>query len=84
MPNACSSLFDDPDEVLRHGSPDKRVDMLRRLTDLFLSEADRLNDEQIGLFDGALLLINKIEAKLGAQRLLRFWQVRHIGAKTAS
>jgi hypothetical protein len=30
MPNADSSLFDDPDEVLRHGSPDQRVDMLRR------------------------------------------------------
>lgn len=68
MPNADSSLFDDLDEVLRHGSPDKRVDMLRRVTDLFLSDADRLNDEQIGVFDEVLAhLINKIEAKTLAE-----------------
>jgi len=68
VPHASASLFDDLDEVLRNGSPDKRVDMLRRVTDLFLNDADRLNDEQIGVFDEVLMhLINKIEAKALAE-----------------
>ena len=62
MPQADWFLFDDPDAVLRNGSPDKRVDMLRRVTNLFLSDGDRLNDAQIGVFDGVIeQLINQIE-----------------------
>jgi hypothetical protein len=43
------SLFDDPDAVLQSGSSVKRVAMLRQvtalfLTDLFLSDEDRLPD----------------------------------------
>ncbi|MGB9116735.1 hypothetical protein [Bradyrhizobium sp.] len=45
MPNAeSSSLFDDLDAAPRSGSLEKRVAMLRQITDLFLNEADRLND----------------------------------------
>jgi hypothetical protein len=67
MPQADVSLFDDLDAVLCDDSPDKRVDLLRRVTDLFLSVADRSNGEQIGAFDAALLQpINKIEAKAPA------------------
>ena len=67
MPNAASSLFDDPGDVVRRGSPGKRVDMLRRLTDL-LPEVDRPNEEQIGVFDGVFPRpINKIEAKTPAK-----------------
>jgi uncharacterized protein (DUF2336 family) len=62
------SLFDELDEVLRIGSSDKRVDMLRRVTDLFLSDADRLNDQQIGVFDQVLVhLINRIETRTLAE-----------------
>ncbi len=68
MPNSERSLFDDLEDALRNGAPDKRVDMLRRVTDLFLSDADRLNDQQIGVFDEVLVqLINKIEAKTLAE-----------------
>ena len=68
MSDTERSLFDDLDEVLRNGSPDKRVDMLRRVTDLFLSDADRLNDQQIGVFDEVLVhLINTIETKTLAE-----------------
>ena len=66
--NSGLSLLDDLDDVLRNGSRDKRVDMLRRVTDLFLSDADRLNDEQTGVFDAVLVhLINKIETKALAE-----------------
>ena len=61
MPQADWFLFDDLDAVLRNGSPDKRVDILRGVTD-FLSDGDRLNDAQIGVFDRAIAqLINQIE-----------------------
>jgi hypothetical protein len=40
MSNSESSLFDDLEDISRNGSPDQRVDMLRRVTDLFLSDAD--------------------------------------------
>lgn len=58
------SLFDDLDAALQSGSSEKRVAMLRQVTDLFLSEAERLNETQIGVFDSVLVqLIERIEAK---------------------
>jgi uncharacterized protein (DUF2336 family) len=63
-----SSLFDDLDAALQSGSSEKRVAMLRQLTDLFLSEADRLNEEQIGVFDDVLVqLIERIETRTLAE-----------------
>jgi uncharacterized protein (DUF2336 family) len=59
-----SSLFDDLDAALKSGSSEKRVTMLRQVTDLFLSEANRLNEEQIGVFDDVLVqLIERIESR---------------------
>jgi len=68
MTSCERSLFDELDDVLRNGSSDKRVDMLRRVTDLFLNDADRLNDQQIGVFDQVLVhLINRIETRTLAE-----------------
>lgn len=59
-----SSLFDDLDAALQSGSSEKRVAMLRQVTDLFLSESDRLNEEQINVFDDVLVqLIERIETR---------------------
>jgi len=59
-----SSVFDDLDAALQSGSSEKRLAMLRQVTDLFLREADRLNEEQIGVFDGVLLqLIDRVETR---------------------
>jgi hypothetical protein len=38
MPRGEGSLFDDLDAALQSGSSEKRVAMLRQVTDLFLSE----------------------------------------------
>jgi uncharacterized protein (DUF2336 family) len=58
------SLFDDLDAALQSGSSEKRVAMLRQVTDLFLNETDRLNEEQIGVFDNVLVqLIERIETR---------------------
>ena len=47
MCNPERSLFDQLDDVLRNGSPAKRIDMLRRVTGLFLSDADRFYDRRL-------------------------------------
>jgi uncharacterized protein (DUF2336 family) len=49
-------------------SPDRRVQMLRQVTDLFLSDADRLNENQISVFDDVLVrLTSRMEAQALAQ-----------------
>jgi uncharacterized protein (DUF2336 family) len=58
------SLVDELEEAIKSGSSEKRVETLRRVTDLFLNDADRLNEKQIGLFDDVLChLIKRIETK---------------------
>ena len=55
-----SSLFFDLDAALQRGSSEKPAAMLRQLTDLLLSEAER---QQIRVFDDVLIrLIEKVEA----------------------
>jgi len=58
------SLIGELETAIQSGSKDKRVDALRRITDLFVSDADRLNDQQIDVFDDVLShLIKRIEGK---------------------
>ena len=59
-----SSLIAELEAAVKSGSPEKRVATLRRVTDLFLDESNRLNEQQIGVFDDVLLhLIERIETK---------------------
>jgi uncharacterized protein (DUF2336 family) len=68
MSAVSSSLIIELEEAVHSRSSEKRVETLRRVTDLFLGEADRLNDEQIGLFDDVLgQLIHRIETKALAE-----------------
>jgi uncharacterized protein (DUF2336 family) len=63
-PWAPQSIIAELEEAIQCGSQDKRVETLRRVIDLFLSGADRLNDSQIAVFDDVLgLLIKRIESK---------------------
>jgi uncharacterized protein (DUF2336 family) len=65
---ASASIIGELEAAVQSGSAEKRVDTLRRVTDLFLIEADRLNDAQIGVFDDVLLkLIARIETKAIAE-----------------
>lgn len=64
MQNAEASLFEELDTALRRGSPERRVIILRRVTDLFLYDANRLNEEHVSVFDQVLgHLIRKIETR---------------------
>ena len=66
--DASHSLIAELEDAIESGSKDKRVDTLRRITDLFVSDADRLNDQQIDVFDDVLgHLIKRIEGKALAE-----------------
>jgi uncharacterized protein (DUF2336 family) len=59
-----NSLIAELEDAVHNHSAEKRIETLRRVTDLFLGEADRLNDEQIGVFDDVLgKLIQRIETR---------------------
>jgi len=60
-----SSIVAEIEDAFKTGSSEKRTETLRRVTDLFLKDADRLNEAQIGLFDDVLIhLIKRIETKV--------------------
>jgi len=66
--NAARSLIVELEDAIESGSKDKRIDTLRRITDLFVSDADRFSDQQIDVFDDVLgKLIKRIEGKALAE-----------------
>jgi uncharacterized protein (DUF2336 family) len=64
MPIAELSIVDEVETAVSAGSAEKRLETIKRVTDLFLSSTDRLNVEQIELFDKVLeRLIKTIELR---------------------
>src|ERR1700750_2010059 len=58
------SLITELEAAVKGGSAERRIDTLRRVTDLFLGDQDRLNEQQISVFDDVLVhLIQRIENK---------------------
>src|SRR4030081_781800 len=56
------SLLDELQTTLAHGTVARRVETLRRVTDLFINGAVDFSDEQVGLFDDVFqCLIERIE-----------------------
>jgi uncharacterized protein (DUF2336 family) len=73
-----NSLIAELEEAINSGSQSKRVETLRRVTDLFLHGADRLNEAQIGVFDDVLIhLIQRVEEKALAQLSARLAPVHN-------
>jgi uncharacterized protein (DUF2336 family) len=65
---APQSIIVELEDAIRSGSPEKRVETLRYATDLFLSQADRLSEAQIAVFDDVLShLIKRIETRAKAE-----------------
>ncbi len=63
-----NSLISEVESAVASGSADKRVEVLRRITDLFMVRADQYSDEQIKVFDGVISqLVDQIEAKARAE-----------------
>lgn len=64
MPYADLSIVDEVEAAIKIGSAEKRLDTVKRVTDLFLLSAGSLNSEQIELFDEVLeRLIKTIEIR---------------------
>ncbi len=65
---ASAALLFEVERAVKAGSPERRVQMLRQVTALFLSAAERMNESQIGVFDDILLrLIEWTEPAVLAQ-----------------
>lgn len=52
--NAQLSIIRELEDSIRRGSSDQRITTLRRVADLFISRADSLDEEQVGLFDDVI------------------------------
>lgn len=51
---ASVTIIEELEDVISHGTSDRRVETLRRVTDLFLRDADRYTESQIELFDDVI------------------------------
>ena len=64
MPNVTLSIVDEVEAAINTGSPEKRLDTIKRVTDLFLASAGSFDGEQIELFGNVLeRLIKTIEIR---------------------
>jgi uncharacterized protein (DUF2336 family) len=65
---APASLLPELEDVIQHGTPERRAETLRKITTLFLEGADRFNDDHVALFDDVMgCLIEEIEARTLAE-----------------
>ena len=62
---ASTELIAELEHVIKAGSPERRIQILRQVTCLFLSDADRLNAHHIGVFDDILVrLMGCVDARI--------------------
>jgi uncharacterized protein (DUF2336 family) len=65
---APASLIPELDDVVQHGSAERRLQTLQKITDLFLAGASQFSDDHVGLFDDVFgRLLNEIEATARAE-----------------
>lgn len=72
------ALMSELEDALQSGAPERGVVLLRRITDLFLSDANRLNERQVGVFDEILShLAHRIEARVLSQISVKLAPVKN-------
>jgi uncharacterized protein (DUF2336 family) len=65
-------LIDELEAALTSGTNSRRVEMLTRITDLFVGGAGRYSEEQIGIFDDVMVrVVSTIETKARARLAYR-------------
>ncbi|HZS63581.1 MAG TPA: DUF2336 domain-containing protein [Xanthobacteraceae bacterium] len=83
MAASVGSLIPELEEVLQHGSREKRAEALKRITSLFVDGAPAYTDEHVGLFDDVFgLLIAEIETKARAELSAKLAPVENAPART--
>jgi uncharacterized protein (DUF2336 family) len=66
--SASASLIPELEDVIQHGSPEKRATALQRIANLFVDGSRHFNEGHVALFDDVLCrLVVEIEAKARAQ-----------------
>ena len=61
-------LLDELEDALASGNIERRINILTRITDLFINGAERYSEDQVGIFDDVMArLVNTIEAKARAK-----------------
>ena len=65
---ASASLIPELEEVVQHGSQDKRAKMLKRIANLFVDGSPHFNEEHVGLFDDVLCRLVGRDRGQGARR----------------
>jgi uncharacterized protein (DUF2336 family) len=64
QPPSANSLIDELEKATHEASHERRVQMLRRVTDLFVGSTDKINRDQIELFGDVLgQLISQVESE---------------------
>jgi uncharacterized protein (DUF2336 family) len=72
------SIISELEDAVAGGSSAKRVSTLRRVTDLFLHDGERLNDEQVKVFDDVLcFMIARVETRARAELAKRLAPVHY-------
>ncbi len=72
------ALMSELEDALQSGAPERRVVLLRRITDLFLGDASRLTEQQVGVFDDILThLAHRIEERVLSQMSIKLAPVRN-------
>jgi uncharacterized protein (DUF2336 family) len=62
------SIVAELEDAVRSGSSERRITTLRRVTDLFLHGGERLNEDQVKVFDDVLcVLIARVESRARAE-----------------
>ncbi len=78
-------LLDELEAALSGGSNTRRIEMLTRVTDLFVGGAPRYSETQIGLFDDVMVrLVQTIEAKARARLSHRLAPIANAPASVVS
>src|SRR5437868_3124417 len=67
-PKASESLIIELERATHSGSPERCAETMRRVTELFLTGADRYSEDQVLLFESVLeLLVERIERRARAE-----------------
>ena len=78
-------LLDELEAALTSGTNSRRIEMLTRITDLFVGGAQRYSEDQIGVFDDVMArLVNTIEAKARAKLAHRLAPVANAPTKVVN
>lgn len=81
--SAALSIISEVKSALNGASSEKRTDILRRVTDLFIASSDSCDDNQTQLFDGVMgQLISHVESRAAVELSHRLASVGNAPAET--